>query len=81
MYETLLKELKSGLQDGSLKSIDVLRAYQWNALKSHLIRNNIVWVSYKFSFGELGTYLPKSWTSRASGRKTMQARFRTEAFG
>ena len=23
----------------------------------------------------------KSWTSRASGRKTMQARFRTEAFG
>ena len=23
----------------------------------------------------------RSWTSRASGRKTMQARFRTEAFG
>ena len=45
--ETLLKELKSGLQDGSFKSIDVLRAFQWNALKSHLIRNNIVWVSYK----------------------------------
>ena len=25
IYETILKELKSGLQDGSLKSIDVLR--------------------------------------------------------
>ena len=44
-----LKELQSGLQDGSLKSIDVLRAFQWHALKSHLFRNNIVWVSNSMS--------------------------------
>ena len=52
--------MKDELQDGTLKAIDVLRAYQWAALKSnttltiergseirtlHEDRNNVVWVT------------------------------------
>ena len=79
---SLLLYFYSSCQRKAISSVILCAKARCNLhrLQKHTFRNIAILV-VEFRDTQLGKLLPKSWTSRASGRKTMHARFRTEAFG